>query len=130
MKELYKGRLKLGNKGKIYKFKAKKKKKQRKKINKKLLIIGAFMVYLFCFFSYQGFQIYVLKKQEKKLNQEKQTVEQQKMMYQKQLDQINSPEYIEKMARQSLRMIMPNEILYVPQERFVEDEDVEQESEE
>ncbi|MCG8485243.1 MAG: septum formation initiator family protein [Clostridia bacterium] len=67
-----------------------------------------------------------MKKQEKQINLKKAELEQQKSIYEKQLEQVNSADYIEKMARQSLRMIMPNEILYVPQEPFLESDDEEE----
>lgn len=121
----------MGNKGNIYKFKPKKNKKKRKKIKKKYLFLSILVIYLIGFFSYQAFQIYNLKTQEKMLKHQKAELQHQKGIYEKQLEQVNSPEYIEKMARQSLRMIMPNEILFVPQEPLLENEDnKEQESEE
>ncbi len=116
----------MGNKGNIYKFKPKKNKKNKKSIKKKHLFLSILVIYLICFFSYQGFQIYSLKKQEKQINLKKAELEQQKSIYEKQLEQVNSADYIEKMARQSLRMIMPNEILYVPQEPFLESDDEEE----
>lgn len=104
------------NKGKVFHLKTKK----RKSMKKRHIIVSIMAAYLVIFLSFQAFQVISLKKQEKMLNEQVKLLEQEKAKYQEQLQEINSPQHIEKVARENLRMIKPNEILYVVPESIEE----------
>lgn len=109
-------------KGKVLDIKTKK----RKRIKKGHIIFSVIVVYLLVFFSYQTFKIVSLKKQEKQQSQKLEELKETKESYQQQLDQVNSPDFIEKIARENLRMIKPGEILYVDSD----DEEIDEQEQE
>ncbi len=89
---------------------------KKRKIKKRRIILTLVIFYLMIFFAYQSFQIISLKRQEKIQSQCLEELNKTKAEYQQQLEQVNSPEFIERIARENLRMIMPGEILYVDPE--------------
>lgn len=112
-------------KGKVFNIKPKK----RKRIKKGHIIFSIIIVYLLVFFTYETFQIISLKKQEQQQSYKLEQLKETKENYQQQLDQVNSPEYIEKIARENLRMIKPGEILYVDSDDEEKADENEQEKE-
>lgn len=80
------------------------------------------------FFFIQAYNIYDLKKQQEELNQRIRALEAEKAELLEQYNNINSLEYIEEMARENLRMVKPNEVLYV--DTTIEKEGYEQGDEE
>ena len=90
-----------------------KKKKKKRVLKKRHLILIVIGVYLIAFFSMEAFDIYSLKKQQKELQLKVQQLEEEKAKLEEEYNNINNLEYIEKMARENLKMVKPNEILYV-----------------
>lgn len=97
------------NNGKVLNLKV----KTKKRFKRRHILFSIIVIYIICFFTYQAFQIISLKNQEKAQMDKLQMLQETKENYQQQLDQVSSPEYIEKIARENLRMIKPGEKLYV-----------------
>ena len=89
-----------------------KKKLNNKKLIKKLCYIGI-GIYICCIFINQQKTLYAYKVSEKYYEEEIET----KIAYQETLKEtknnINSEEYIEKIAREKLDMYLPNEKVYI-----------------
>jgi cell division protein FtsB len=88
-------------------------KSKKGRFKKRRIILTLVIIYLIIFFAYQSFQIISLKRQEQSQNQRLEELNKTKAEYQAQLDQVNSPDFIERIARENLRMIKPGEILYI-----------------
>jgi len=91
----------------------KKARKKRKLFKKRHWILVAIGIYLVAFFSIQAYQIYDLKKQQNNLKVKIEKLEIEKRELEVKYSNINNLEYIEEMARENLRMVKPNEVLYV-----------------
>lgn len=89
-----------------------KKKSNNKNLIKKICFIG-FSIYVVCIFVNQQKTLNSYKTSQKYYEEEIET----KLAYQKTLkdtqNNINSEEYIEKMAREKLDMYLPNEKVYI-----------------
>lgn len=92
----------------------KKDKKQRKKLKKRSMVFLCIFLYIMGFFCYQGFKIYQLKQEEKAILKNIELLAEEKAKYEAELNSVNSEEYVENFARENLRMVKENEILYVP----------------
>ena len=88
-------------------------KKPVKKVNKVMLVLLFILIFVLTYLSITLFQIYNLKQQEKKLLEKQEQLKTEKMKLQNEWGQVNSPQYIEKMARSTLKMVKQGEILYV-----------------
>jgi len=93
------------------------KNKSRKKIKKSSILVLCVFLYILGFFAYQGIRIYQLRQEEKALMENVRLLEKEKERYQAELDSAQSEEYIENFARENLRMVKENEILYVPKKQ-------------
>ena len=87
--------------------------KKKKLFKKRHWILVAIGIYLIAFFSIQAYQIYDLKQQQTELKVKIENLEIEKEELEVKYSNINNLEYIEEMARENLRMVKPNEILYV-----------------
>ncbi len=106
----------------------KSRKKRKKKIKLRYVALVGLGIYIVVFFFIQAYNIYNLKNQQEELNQRIKALEAEKEILIKQYNSINSLEYIEEMARENLRMVKPNEVLYV--DTTLEKEGYEQEKDE
>ncbi len=105
-------------------------KTNKKKFKKGRFVLSLVIIYLLVFFAYQIFQIMSLKKQEMVQSQRLEEVTRIKTEHEQKYEQVSSPMYIEKIARENLRMIKPGETLYVDNNKKVNqelDEDSEEE---
>ena len=92
-----------------------KRKKQRKKIvwNRSNVIIAAVIIGISIFVLLSVKNIVSLKIEQHQLQEQNQTLSEEKKDLQKELDNIGEKEYIEKQARELLKMVKPNEKLFV-----------------
>lgn len=77
------------------------------------IICALFFGYILYFFVNQTFIIHNLLKEQGMLENKIENLKEQKSNLEQGLEMADSDEYIEKIAREQLRMIKPNEILYV-----------------
>lgn len=104
-----------------------KKKKSDKKVKKKkstdhlLLIIGAVLIgvllYIATFYFNQGMTLNRLQKQKKQLEMEMEEKDREIGRLKEELENSKTPEYIERQAREQLKMVMPGERVYIDLER-------------
>lgn len=84
------------------------------------VILGIIIVMLIG--SWYVFKIYSLNKEYQETLAEKKNLEAEKQRLEEELENINTPEYIEQQARQQLKMIKPGEVMYIlPQEEEKEE---------
>lgn len=77
------------------------------------LLLIAFVIVLICVVIKGVFSFVDLKAQQREAEEKYENMIAQKQELQETLEYINTPEYIEKTARDMLKMVMPGEILYV-----------------
>lgn len=95
-----------------------KSKRAKKKDKKNRLIYIIIIVAVFVLLSFTIWQVLFLKIEQNKAEKEYQAALDQKAKLEKELEDVNKPEYIEEQARKMLRMIKPGEILYIfPEEK-------------
>lgn len=83
------------------------------------LVVIAFIVIMFVLAIKN---IFILRSENKKLEQRYQTLVTEKEQLTEELKNVNDKEYIEEQARIQLRMIKPGEIIYILQEEKTEKE--------
>ena len=81
-----------------------------------VLFIIAFSIYFVVTIINQEIMLKELKVEEVRLNQEIERLSEEKENLEQDLEESQSLENIEKIARSKLKMVMPNEIIYVIQE--------------
>ena len=81
-----------------------------------VLFIIAFSIYFVVTIINQEIMLKELKVEEVRLNQEIKRLSEEKENLEQDLEESQSLENIEKIARSKLKMVMPNEIIYVIQE--------------
>lgn len=91
----------------------KKKKKKKLNINKSNIIIAFVIVLLAFFIGISAKNIIQLKIEQNHLQQQNQALTEEKQNLQKELDDIGKRKYIEQQARELLKMVKPNEKLFV-----------------
>lgn len=98
-----------------------KKSKKKKSTDYLLLVIGAVLVavllYIATFYFNQGMTLTRLQKQKKQLEIEVEEKEKEIGRLKEELENSKTPEYIEKQAREQLKMVMPGERVYIDLER-------------
>ncbi|MDO4793829.1 MAG: septum formation initiator family protein [Filifactor alocis] len=98
-----------------------KKKSKKKSTDYLLLTIGAGLVavllYIATFYVNQGMTLNRLEKQKKHLEIELEEKNKEIGQLKKELENSQTPEYIEKQAREQLKMVMPGERVYIDLER-------------
>lgn len=94
-------------------------KKERKPFNRKVLLLGIVVAGLF-FASVKG--IVSLKMEHYRLSKQNESLKEERRRLKIELKNVNSKEYIEEQARKQLRLIDPDEILFVfPEEEKKEE---------
>lgn len=90
---------------------------KKKKINTKRLITNLVVVFFLTYFCYTMiWQQVVISKKSKEidaLNEKISVAEQQNDKLEKELENIDDPEYLEKVAREKLGLVRPNERVFV-----------------
>lgn len=87
--------------------------RQAGKKARRRMIYLVILLFIISIIGVSAFNIVSLKLNEAKLIQQQEDLLKQKDKLERELNQINSPEYIEQQARQQLKMIKPSELLYV-----------------
>jgi cell division protein DivIC len=91
------------------------KRKKRKKASRFLRVFFLGLgCYLFCAFLMSFYQIWQVQAEIDEARQEQQMLLNQKEQLEAERDALEDPEVIEKLARESLGMVKPGEILVVP----------------
>lgn len=88
-------------------------KKTKKRINKTKFVFGLVLIFLITYISITLYNIHNLKQQENARLERQEQLKAEKVRLQKELGQVNSPQYIEQIARSTLKMVKKGEILYV-----------------
>ncbi len=90
--------------------------RKKPRINKNRMIAFFVAIFLMVVLVRTGADIYVLKKQQAEAVSQRTVLEEQVAELKEQVENMNTPEYVEQQARDLLHMIMPGEILYIPKE--------------
>ena len=83
-----------------------------KKLCKKLMLVGL-GIYILCMFISQQQTLNRYKKEVKEYDVQIEEAEETKQSLLEMKENVNSPEYIEKIAREKLGMYLPNERVYI-----------------
>ncbi len=91
--------------------------KKKKKVNTKKLVINLVAIFFFAYFCYTMIwqQVVISSKSDEidALNEKITAAEQQNDKLEKELENIDDPEYLEKVAREKLGLVRPNERVFV-----------------
>ena len=82
----------------------------------KLLLLGVF-IYVLVVLGSQHLTLYSYDQQTVQLREQLKALESENHRLQQERDQLNTPEYIEKVAREELGMVKKGETVFVPGER-------------
>ena len=111
----------MGEQDKIRKFEGRKKKKKSK-----LRIVIIFILLIFIiYFAVSAVRIVKLKNEKDDITRLNEELMIQKEDRQEKLEHINSKNYIENMARENLKLVRPNELLFILPEKGPADEEAE-----
>ncbi|MTI68051.1 MAG: septum formation initiator family protein [Firmicutes bacterium] len=86
---------------------------KKKKFKLRYVLFLALIIYLGTVFIKQEMTINSLEKKNTKKQQEVKELNKEISDIEKQLEKVNSLEFIEKIARKELKMVKPNEIIYI-----------------
>ncbi len=78
------------------------------------VVIAVLLAYLIFLFAWGGYQIWDLNNKIAELEKEKALFKKQQQSLEKEIRDLQDPEIIEKIARESLGMVKPGEILLIP----------------
>ncbi len=85
--------------------------KQNKR--RRMLIYAAIIVSIIAVVGVSVFNIISLKQEQKEIKKQQELLQEEKAEKEKELENINDPEYIEEQARAQLRLVLPGEKIYV-----------------
>lgn len=89
----------------------------RKKVNYTKIALCAVVIILIAYFGVSAIKIVNLNKEKEEVTAYHQELLQNKEDLQLKLDNINSADYIESQARRDLKLVKPNELLFIFSER-------------
>lgn len=99
-----------------------KKNKRGKKPNKMKLVVCTVVVALIVYFGVSAIKIIKLNQERENVLAYNKELAQKKENLQLKLENINSPDYMESLARSDLKLIKPNELLFIfPEKEYAED---------
>lgn len=99
-----------------------KKNKRGKKPNRMKLVACTVVIALIVYFGVSAIKIIKLNRERADVLAYNQELQQKKENLQLQLENINSPDYMESLARKDLKLIKPNELLFIfPEKEYKED---------
>lgn len=78
------------------------------------VVLAVLLAYLIFLFAWGGYQIWDLNNKIAELEKEKALFKKQQQSLEKEIRDLQDPEIIEKIARESLGMVKPGEILLIP----------------
>ncbi len=91
----------------------KKRQKKRIKVNYGRVIIIVIVICLLVYFGVYAVKIMKLDKERDAVNAQNEKLAQNKARLELTLENINTPDYIEEQARKELKLIKPNELLFI-----------------
>lgn len=98
--------------------------KKRIRINKARIAIYAVIVALIVYFGASAMKIVKLNSERDELYAYNEELQHEKESLQLKLENISSPDYIESQARKDLKLVKPNELIFVfPEEDYENDEE-------
>ena len=89
----------------------------RKKVNYTKIVVCAVVIILIAYFGMSAIKIVNLSKEKEEVAAYNQELLQNKENLQLKLDNINSADYIESQARRDLKLVKPNELLFIFSEK-------------
>ena len=95
----------------------------RRKVNYTKIVVCAVVIILIAYFGVSAIKIVNLNKEKEEVAAYNQELLQNKENLQLKLDNINSADYIESQARRDLKLVKPNELLFIFSERDSQQED-------
>ncbi len=95
----------------------------RKKVNYTKIVLCAVVIILIAYFGVSAVKIVNLNKEKEEVAAYNQELLQNKEDLQLKLENINSADYIESQARRDLKLVKPNELLFIFSERDSQQED-------
>ncbi len=95
-------------KGAISKFQ-----KKRKKLNRSKVMILAAVLVVIAYFVFSGIKILHLNTEKAKVEEKNRQLKEEIENLNQQLEAINSPEFIERLARRNLKLVKQGELMFV-----------------
>ena len=95
----------------------------RRKVNYTKIVVCAVVIILIAYFGMSAIKIVNLSKEKEEVAAYNQELLQNKEDLQLKLDNISSADYIESQARRDLKLVKPNELLFIFSERDSQQED-------
>lgn len=89
----------------------------RRKVNYTKIVVCAVVIILIAYFGVSAIKIVNLNKEKEEVAAYNQELLQNKENLQLKLDNINSADYIESQARRDLKLVKPNELLFIFSEK-------------
>ena len=89
------------------------KSRRRRKPNYVRIIICAAVIALAAYFGISAFKIYKLNQEKAEVTAYNEELTKRRESLELKLENINSPEYIESQARSDLKLVKPNELLFI-----------------
>ena len=89
----------------------------RRKVNYTKIVVCAVVIILIAYFGVSAIKIVNLSKEKEEVAAYNQELLQNKENLQLKLDNINSADYIESQARRDLKLVKPNELLFIFSEK-------------
>lgn len=81
------------------------------------MIILFGMLYVVWVFGNQQIRLRTLQQQEKEKQQQVAALKQEILRLEEEIQQSNTPQFVERIAREQLKMVKPNEIIYIDMEK-------------
>jgi len=81
------------------------------------MIILSALLYVVWVFGNQQIRLRAFQQQEKEKQQQVAALKQEVLRLEEEIKQSNTPEFVEKVAREQLKMVKPNEIIYIDMEK-------------
>lgn len=100
-------------KGEVSEFKKKEDIKEKKKFNLTKMLSIAAVIFVVAYFIVSGMKIIGLREEKKEAEARYEELLHQKEVLAKEYENISSDEYIEMLARRDLKLVKPNELLFI-----------------
>lgn len=99
--------------GKVSDFKKKENVKEKRKVNPARMISAAAVIIVSAYFVVSGIKIIGLREEKKNVEAKYEELLHQKEVLAREYENISSDEYIEMLARRDLKLVKPNELLFI-----------------
>ena len=81
------------------------------------IVIFSVILYVAWIFGNQQIKLQTFQQQEQEKQKQVAALKQEVLRIEEEIKQSNTPEFIEKVAREQLKMVKPNEIIYIDMEK-------------